>query len=413
MKKQAFKIDVYTSIPIKYDDKVKLTTNNSANLTTNQLLGELTKRTRIEVGVPVKTLDYRDLNIERYSLGSIQIRLCENVMTVDLLISIDVKTRCGVLHLVALSCSLSITDYLDAVSLNKLNVWQESGETENLFYYLKHTFGIEKKGVSKNFLTICENRSNIADDWLASILFCETYFEENESLSTITDQDITSILSDKNGGGQYKYATVYAYRNVLIQMLDSHYQDSKVEMECVTLFYIELILLEEAAIEKANDEIIPFLVNVNEYRPKEILQIINNILSEHVKSINFWNVQMGYPSSQKSINYIRNAFNIEEKRAIFQRNQKELLMIYDIRSDMVDKEESKFISFVVAIFTIIAASFTVVSVLKSTFDYQNLIVIVPFCVVSISFVIVYRKYMQRRLRSKESFIKRLLERTRK
>jgi len=292
MKEQELKIDLYTSIPIKYNDKVKLIVNKNENITIIQILGELNERTQIEVGVPIKSLDYRNLDIERYYLGSVQIKLHETLITVELLISIDAKTQCGVLHFIALSCNLPITYYLDSVSLNKLDILRENEKTENLFYYLKRVFEIEKKGISKSFLTISENRNNISDDWLASILFCETYYEENESLSTITDKDIKSILSDKNGGGQYKYATVYAYKNILVQILDGHYLDSKVEMECVTLFYIELILFEEATIEKANDEIIPFLVNINEYRPKEILQIINSILSEHVKSINFWNIQI-------------------------------------------------------------------------------------------------------------------------
>jgi len=413
MKEQELIIDLYTSIPIKFNDKAKWGTNKCENITTVQILDELNKRTQIETGVPIKSWEYRNLDINRFFLENVQIILYENLITVALLISIDTKTRCGVLHLIALSCNLHITSYLDSVSLNQLNVQQENGQVENLFYYLKRVYEIEKKGVSKNFLTIGNNRNNITDDLLASILFCETHYEENESLSTVTDKDIEKILSDKNGGGQYKYAIVYAYRNILVQMIDEHYQDRKLEMECVTLFYIELILFEEATIEKANDEIIPFLENINKFRPKEILQIINSILSEHVKSINFWNIQMSYPSSQKSIDYIRSAFNIEKKRTTFQRNQKELLMIYNIRSDMVDKEESKFITIIAAIFTIIATAFTAISALDSPFNCKNLTVIISICISSILFLIMYRKYMQRKLRSKERFIKKLLEKTKR
>jgi len=313
-----------------------------------------------------------------------------------------------------LSCNFAVTKYLDSVSLNKLTVIGNNGKTtENLFEYLKKEFEIEKKGTSKNFLTIVEDRHNISNDWLASVLFSEIYYEKNDFLSTVIDKDIMRILSDENGRGQYKYATVYAYRNVLVQILDTHYQQNKIEMECVTLFYIELILFEEATIEKANDEIIPFLVNIDKYRPKEILQIINGILSEHVQSINFWNVQMSYPSSQKSIDYIRNAFDIENKRAVFQRNQKELLMIYDIRSDMVDKEETKFISIIVAVFTVIAATLAVISTIGSTFDLRNTIIMTSVCVSIIAILIAYRRQMHRKIHRKEKHIKKLLNRTNK
>ncbi|MCL2651029.1 MAG: hypothetical protein FWD60_08415 [Candidatus Azobacteroides sp.] len=408
---QELVVDIYTSIPIKYNDKQKLVINAEENVLINDVREWLNFRNKKEIGIPIESLNIRNLGIERHYIGNLHLKADEGTIMVELLISIDEKTQCGVLHLVFPSSNFPITKYLDSVSVNKLTVViNNNGTTENLFEYLKKHFEIEKKGISKNFLTIVEGSPT--DDWLASVLFSEAYFEENDFLSTVTDKDIRRILQES--GGQYKYAKTYAYRNVFVQMLDAHYQQNKIEMECITLFYIELILFEEAAIEKANDEIIPFLVDIDKksHRPYNILQKINDILSEYVHSINFWNVQMNYPSSQRSIDYIRTAFNVENKRAIFQRNQEELLMIYNIQSDMVDKEVLKFISIIAAIFTIISAAFTINSVINSTFNSIS-IIIMTFACVSIMSIIAYILYMQRKIYRKGKYFKKLFGRTNK
>ena len=405
---QKMTIDVYTSIPIKYNDKNKLTKAHKEEPMNSALniLEMLNLRGKMEFGSsPMALSDYGRLDICRYSIGKVELKLLEETAVAELLISIDAKTQCGVLHLILLPLNLNVTDYLDKVSINDLEILNK-GKTENLLYYLKETYNIEKTGTSKNFLTICKNRNDISDDLLSSILFCEQYFEENSSLSIVVDEDIKNILS--KGNAQYKYANVYAYKNAIVQILNSHYWDNKIEMECITLFYIELILFEEATIEKASSEIISLLANTNNYRPKEILQIVDEILTEHVKSIGFENLRMNYSSSQKSMNYIRDAFEVEEKKAIFQKNQKELLMIYDIRSDIVDKEETKFISIIATIFTIVATTFTTISFIEAPLSNTKLI-LTTLCILSVLFVLVYRRYMQRKIWHKKFCKKNKLE----
>ena len=393
--------DAYVSIPVEYSKiSVEMARRNRRNesFLVKRILKTLEFRTTYEAGIPVekprikscKTTKEdeqeqqnfrmgRDLDnerfkyrIERYYLGDVEIQVLKEKILhfngaedadvpygcpirVEMILSVDKKTGCGVLHLVALACGALITQWLDSVSRNQLYV--KIGEDyRNLYAYLYDRFKIRKKGIARNFLTVTDRRERIHDDLLASMLFCETLYEEGECLGKVADKEVVAILSSQNGDAQYNYATVYTYRNILLQMSDSFQKRlyDRVYMESVTLFYIELILFEESAIEIANDEIIHFLGTINDYSPRNALKRINTILSEHLKSIEFWNIQVNYPSSQKSIDQIRTAFHINELREMIERNQKELQMIHEMRSDIVDKAEATFFSALGAIFTIIS-----------------------------------------------------------
>lgn len=225
------------------------------------------------------------------------------------------------------------------------------------------------------------------------MLFCETLYDEGVHLGKIADKDILNILSDQNGNAQYNYATVYSYKNVLLQMSET-FQGGIYERliaESITLFYIELVLFEESAIEIANEQIIQFLADIDKYSPRQVLKIINTIISEHVKSIDFWNIQMNYPSSKKSIDdVIRKAFGIDNLRSILRRNQKELMTIYDIRSVLVDKTEAILIS-------VIGVVFTIISVVNLISNFQNLPVILTILFSVIIIVYGVRKYLNRHI----------------
>lgn len=412
--------DVYSCIPVSYDaTRLSLCRNKEGSFFINRILKALDFRTTYEAGIPVKEVDNRKFKsrIQRYYLGELRIQILKeqalkfndcsdeeiiygSPIQAELILSVDKDTRCGVLHLISLSCGLLITQYLDSVSRNQIYVISK-GKTTNLFVFLKDEFGIEKKGVTKNFLTIAEQRQNLQNDLLASMLFCETLYDSGECLGKVVDKTVMSILSLPNGDAQYDYAAVYTYKNILIQISDSFRERlyDRISMESVTLFYIELILFEEAAIEVANDEIVQFMGEIDENTPRSVLKKINTILSQHVKSIEFWNIQVNYPSSQKSIDDIRKAFDMASMRATIERNQKALLMIYETRSDIVDKAETVLIS-------VIGAVFTIISVVNFITDPGNQSKLWITLLIIILAMLLYRHYLRRNMYFKENFFKK-------
>ncbi|MCD7930339.1 MAG: hypothetical protein LUH15_02650 [Tannerellaceae bacterium] len=234
-------------------------------------------------------------------------------------------------------------------------------------------------------------------DLLAALLFCETLYEEGESLGKIIDKELMQILVEKYGTAQYNYASVYVFTNILMQISPTFVGDlySRIEREAVTLLYVELVLSEEAAIYIANDEIIKFLTNVTIFNPRDVLKNINFIVTEHVKSIEFWDIQMNYPSSKQSLNKIRNKFKIEPARRVLKRNQEQLLMIYNTRSGIVDKAEAGILSILGAILTVIS----VVNFIFSPNEFSNLIFIITAFVIGV--FILYKRYVIKNLLSKK------------
>lgn len=101
----------------------------------------------------------------------------------------------------------------------------------------------------------------------------------------------------------------------------------RITRESITLFYIELILFEEAAIQIANHRIVNFLTQLDNYVPSSVLKQINAIVSDHVRTIEFWDIQMNYPSSKKSVDDIREAFHIRKELELIERNKAQLLTI--------------------------------------------------------------------------------------
>lgn len=359
--------DICISIPIQYNDVRKLEQAHAMHndFTVNQMLCALDFRTHYEAGIPIKELDNRNFKerIIRYYAGNVtvQIQSEEEIsfsgpqtgiqsyigapVEMEMIVSIDSMTQTGVLHLISMSCGLVLTQLLDSVSRNQLNI-QCSDGLENLYQYLKRELDIEKRGTAKSFITLPQNRNTIADDLLASILFCETHYAENESLGTIADNVIVEKLKSEHGIAQYNYACVYAHTNVVIQMSDTLAGSitERITRESITLFYIELILFEEAAIQIANHRIVNFLTQLDNYVPSSVLKQINAIVSDHVRTIEFWDIQMNYPSSKKSVDDIREAFHIRKELELIERNKAQLLTIYQTRSDIIDRKEAAILS---------------------------------------------------------------------
>lgn len=359
--------DIFVTIPVYYADMQLLEKlhNINNNININLLLDSLSFRTTYESGGDIEALNVQRFKerIHRYYIGNIEVQIkpeeenslsckfdkqkfiLDNPVKIGVVVSVDEMTNTGVLHLVLFSCEILLTQLLDTISRNQLYV-KDGNDFVNLYDFIKQKFKIEKKGSPKSFVTLPVNRSDIGDDLLASILFCETYYESNESLGTVVDNDILKILKDKHGMAQYDYACVYTYSNILVQ-LSEHLSGSiweRINMEAITLFYIELIMFEEAAIHITNDLIIDFLTKLDDYVPVEALKEINVIISNHSRTIEFWNLQLNYPSSRKSVDNIRKSFEIDKHIKTLERNREQILMIYQTRSDIIDRKEAAVLS---------------------------------------------------------------------
>lgn len=378
--------DVYTCIPISYhnEDLFKNQFRKYNNYLINRILSILDFRTNDEAGIPIKNDKSNGFKnrLKRYYIGNVKMQIqTENTISfngidnqnkdigssyeVALLVTIDELSNCGVLTLISLSCGLALSNYLDSISRNQINIIIDNNNV-NLYEYLNNNYKISKKGSPKNFVTIPKERNEIPDDLLASLLYCETYYSNGEVIGSVIDKEIVELVKKPYGEALYNYAHLYGYSNISIQITPTNIGKGlyeRVLIESYSLFYFELILLEEASYNIINDEILEFLSVIDKHSPIQVIKKIDFIYSEHMKTLEFLNIQMNYPSSNRSLELDRKAFKMDELAKLVERNISQLNNIYNTRSDIIDKLES-------SILTTIGAVLTVVSIV-SLFTEEN------------------------------------------
>ena len=411
--------DMYCCIPAKYDDYDRLfkyskqIDNNflASNIVTGLIFQENFEygsniRTRQQFNNRIKRLDLETINIilteelhyNYYSSSQIKPISIEQIPS-RVLISVDLETHTAVLFLICLSGTDLASKYLDMVSRNDLfisisdkdaKIVEESsrkdaliktefgGKTSNIIYlydYLEIKYGISKVGTAKNMILspyIATDRFPIADDanrqYVSSILYSEAVFEEEEELGKIIDQDIEKMFKNPYGDAIYDYSNVYISKSTVLQGGETYrdYAIERIDFAVVMLFYLELICFELSAILIASNNISLF---INSYQIKgqkgsdkkfnnsseEVLDRLDEIYEEYAKTLDFWDAQMNYVSSKKSLDLIRNRFEVNKYVESLKRNRNEVEQIYQSRKTKISNRTSHIVSIVAFLFTIVSA----------------------------------------------------------
>ena len=369
--------DVFVSVPVVYSSWDQIEQNAvSGDKKSNDLLIDLDFRTHSEAGVPSDLENVDDLanfkrRIQRFYLGKAQIQIIEESTVdhyadddngqigapanVDLYISLDRESNCAVLTWYSLSSPFLISQLMDNITRNNLMVIDSSGKV-NFFDYVHTRFGLIKRGASKIFTIIPKDRNCLSPSQTASLLAAETIYPDGENFGKIIDEEIVSIVNTENGMGQYDRAVVFAYDNVVLQFSPDFKETLRNRLceESITLFYIELILFEEAAIHIADRQIIKLFTSDLTNEPVHFLEQVSQIYDDYSKTIDFWNIQVKYPTSQKSIDMLRKAFRIKEQLEFMQRNQDHLQTVFDTKCDIVDRKDARRMDTSLAILSILA-----------------------------------------------------------
>jgi ribosomal protein S18 acetylase RimI-like enzyme len=390
--------DLQVLFPVEYDNAEVLRKNeHGAGQGIMTFMNALDFRTHYESGVPKGIENMRDMpdvreRIRRLYLGKIKIKIAPEISFsqytlpektighpayVDLLISIDVKSNSGVVSLVSLSTPFLISHLMDNIIRNQLFVCDSRNEWVNLFAYLS-SLGVFKRGTPKMCLTVPCSKDCLDSSQTASLLMAETIYASNEELGRLIDGDILQAVNSEPGMGQYDRAFVCASSNVLLQFLGSFQRPLAARMieESISHFYIELLMFEEAAIQIANNSIVRLLAGAEPAATTAFLRAAHAISKNYTKTMVFWDVQMNYPSSKKSMDMLREAFKIRNQVEYFKRNQEELQVVFDTKRDLIDRLESTALNYIILFLTAIQAISIIVPVLFTdarNFPYSRFI----------------------------------------
>lgn len=352
--------DMYVLIPMQYRD-ADLLKPVPDDLETSQLLRSMDFRTRFELGMLVDDAavdDYSGLKkrLKRIYLGKFLLQATGEILIrqegeeppyigppayVDMFITADTRSGCAVLTWYSLSSPFLVSHMLDCVSRRQVQVVHEQGK-ENLFAFLSREYGLTKQGKPKAALILPRENTCLKPSQLASMLAGETIYADGEAYGIINDREMLSAASADHTIGQYNRGALYAYSTVLIQFspdLRASIQD-RLQEESILLFYMELLLIEEAAIHIANQAIMRLLADTEMKEPVAFLEQVSSIYDDYCKTADFWSVQANYPSSQRSLDVLRAAFRIPEQLERLKRSQSQLESVFRIKSDRIDRQSS-------------------------------------------------------------------------
>ena len=168
-------------------------------------------------------------------------------------------------------------------------------------------------------------------------------YPDGENFGGIIDSDIIAIATNPRGIGQYDRAVVYAYDNAVIQFCPDLQGTAACRLQelAIAALYIEWILLEEAAIFIADKDIAELLSVERITDPVAFLKRVDAINDNYSRTIEFWNIKVNYPTSQKSIEALRSAFKTDESLKNMKRNQEQLSTVFDIKCDIIDRKEAR------------------------------------------------------------------------
>lgn len=356
--------DSYIMYPVTYKDQDRLLECACYdNQEISNYMHYMDIRLQCETGVPfgkdgIDLMERYKNRLERIPLGRLRVRITLEMILdildhedqpvgcdaeVEAVLSIDRSSHIGVLTLVSLSTPFLLSHFLDNIVRNQLMVIEENGEAVNLYAYMQEKWGLNASGTPKSYEMIPKEKNCLNKKQLGAVLLSETIYEEGEDFGEFTDAEILKLTNSETGMGQYSRAFVVAHTNVLLDFEKDLRGTIQARMynAAFTCFYVELLMFEEAALTCFNKELIDLMAEVMRIEPTEFLTSARTITNRYLNTVDFWNVSVNYPSSQKSLQMIRKSFLIDDLREKMEYNQKQVGNIFNINREIVDRQEAK------------------------------------------------------------------------
>ena len=356
--------DSYIMYPVTYKDHDRLLECACYdNQEISNYMHYMDIRLQCETGVPfgkdgIDLMERYKNRLERIPLGRLRVRITLEMILdildhedqpvgcdaeVEAVLSIDRSSHIGVLTLVSLSTPFLLSHFLDNIVRNQLMVLEENGEAVNLYAYMQEKWGLNASGTPKSYEMIPKEKNCLNKKQLGAVLLSETIYEEGEDFGEFTDAEILKLTNSETGMGQYSRAFVVAHTNVLLDFEKDLRGTIQARMynAAFTCFYVELLMFEEAALTCFNKELIDLMAEVMRIEPTEFLTSARTITNRYLNTVDFWNVSVNYPSSQKSLQMIRKSFLIDDLREKMEYNQKQVGNIFNINREIVDRQEAK------------------------------------------------------------------------
>ena len=387
--------DIYSTMPVRYEDiktlaKAKTIENN---FVVKNLITGLRFQENYEFGNENHNVRKYQDRVVRYDLGTVNVLIREEphynyyqkdkvVMAMErpipirLMITADLDTHSAVLYLLNYGCKHKPSYYLNEVSTNGIILApteqdKASGEFEvryseegipyiSFYQYILKKFGLKKMGTPRHlilspFLGDCDENATeefkeSIKEIKSSLLYARTLFEDAEELGKIVDNHLDIIYRKKWGDAIFDYSTTYITKTTVLQYADTYkdYLAERIDFAVVTLFYFEVLQLEDSAVQIATNSISKFIdtyqiegrknnKNAKNISTEATLNIIEDIYEEYAKTMDLWDVEMNLLSSNRLITTMRRKFEIQKDIDQLSRNKNSIEQIYQGKQGNIEK----------------------------------------------------------------------------
>ena len=223
------------------------------------------------------------------------------------------------------------------------------------------SFGLEVHGTKRN--VVFSSVPMEATDLLNSLA------SESTPMGNIIGQSF--VEASKNNIAQYDTAEVFLSENTFVEIFNDFRIDlsERIDYQCVELFFLELILFQDAAISRVCDHI-NYRIDFEKQNlsTKREFSDLDDLVFESAYAIRFWDIdQFFFPTVRISAKKIAECFGLTRQMEKYNQSMEILEKLISIRDSKIDETESKLLNSLVLLLTI-------VQVLPSFFEIVRAII---------------------------------------
>jgi len=243
----------------------------------------------------------------------------------------------AVINIIIPALSVPLLNFLDQVVSNRIRVRELKNENFIMLNDFLKSKGIIMSGVPRVSVFFKEKPQNHE---LLSTLVCET-----DSPSLISSKILRQILNENIA--QYDSAEIYASNNCVVEIPKkfNNLYSIRLDNQILTLFIIELIQLQEAALKKVSDDIYTMISKKHYQNDVFALKQIEKVTEEYSKAMLLWDINcFKYRTAQILANEFSRKFEMNEKFEVFFQNKKLIEQLTQVHSNRLNISENKMLN---------------------------------------------------------------------
>lgn len=274
--------------------------------------------------------------------------------------SIHGETQLAVLNISMPAVSASMHQIMAYFCYQQFQISDGSGSME--FSSWMSACGIEPHGTAR------------------SIVFSSKPLEETELLNALASEaePMGEIISDelirasRNNIAQYNTAQVFVSENVLIEIFNVYRENvfDRLDYQCIELFFLELILLQNAAISRLCDRI-QNRIELEKNNPRAKQGDLDDLVAESSQAIRFWDIdQFYYPTVRMSAKKIADLFGMQRQIDKYNTSIEILEKLVGMHEAKVEATESDVLNSLVLLLTIVQVFPSFLDIVKSFLQHS-------------------------------------------